>query len=466
MEATENNVKLKEIGFCREGNDLSNLTNKGVISNKNLADKSINHTILRHTKIHKTNFDQASITGSIFDGCHFIGCSMVQADFEYCEFNGGSFKGKKPIISSFNNSNFIGVRFDHITFKTCTLTGAYFENCFFDGVKIEFTTMENAHFKNCTFQDMNLRTLNMDFVVLENPVMRNTVLPVSQICYMFGALQYCLATDDEVYISRGNGNPLTTAEFSEISLPVLKQHFIATNEWFPLCNICLALGLVEEVIPYLKKGLIEVTSRYDYRMIKFYCKLIAYSKSFSSHTLHGFYNLICRLNQGKGQNMETRNFVRNIGEIKELLFLSSRPTLNISFITNLTSMDSEKLGIVLNKLFSISKLKCGVLDNTAEFVLTENSPILIQSRINGEQENLQQILIAFGVLTNLACEDHQLSVRGRFPDFIEGLYTFREELLKRDIQIIITEYYTSFSEQTVTDGYFYNTKNDKRILMG
>lgn len=466
MGAAEDKMKLDEIGFCREGSDLSKLANQGVISNKNLADKSINHTILRHTKIHKTNFDQASITGSIFDVCHFSDCSMDQADFEYCEFNGGTFKGKAPIISSFNNSNFIGVTFDNITFKTCTLTGTYFENCLFNGVKIQYTTMENAHFKNCTFQNMNLRTLNMDFVDLEKPVMRHTVLPVSQICYMFGALQYCLTTDDEVYVSHGKGAPLTAAEFFEISLPILKQHFIVTNEWFPLCNICLALGAVEEAIPYLKNGLTEVASRYDYRMIKFYCKLIAYSGSFSSHALHGFYNLICRLNQGNSQNRETRNFVRNIGEIKNLLFSNSRPTLNISFITNLTSIDSEKLGIVLNKLFSIAKLKCGVLDNTTEFVLTENSPILIQSRISGDLDNLHQILTAFAILTNLACEDYQLSVSALSSDFMEDLYVFKEELLRRNIQINITEYYTACSEQAAANGYFYNIKNDKKVLMG
>lgn len=466
MGADKHKTELRHIGFCREGNNISKLINNGVISNKDLSDKSMNHTILRHIKINRTNFDQASITGSIFDGCHFEDCSMDQSDFEYCEFTGGSFKSKKPIISSFNNSNFIGVTFNSIVFKTCTLTGTYFEDCLFDEVKIEYTTMENAHFKNCTFQNMDLRTLNMDFIELENPTMRHTVLPVSQIPYMFGALQYCLSTDDDVFISCGNGKSISSQDFAKISLPVLKTHFEELKEWFPLCNIYLALGQVEIAIPFLRQGLTEVVSRYDYRMIKFYCKLISYSKSFSTHTLHSFYRLICRLNQGNERNKETRNFVRNIGEIKELLFSSNKPTLNISFITNITSMEPEKIGLVLSKLFSIAKIKCGISENTVEFVLTENSPILIESQISGNQKNLQQILAVFTILANLISEEDQIPITQIPQDILHDIYIFREELLRNNIQIMITEYYTNWSGQNLTDRYFYNIQNDLKMLKG
>lgn len=458
MEHDEKRIDLKKIGFCREGSDLSKLANKGIIAKKDLSGKSINHTILRHTKIEHTNFDQASITGSIFEGCHFEHCSMDQTDFEYCEFTGGLFTGEKPIISSFNNSNFVGVTFDHSVFESSTLTGTYFEDCFFNGVTIKYTTMENANFKNCTFQDMNLRNLNMDYVELEKPVMRHVILPISQIAHMFGALQYCLETTDEVFVSQGVGQSISAQKFAVEILPVLKQHFIEAEEWFPLCNICLALGEIEEAIPYLKRGLTEVVSRHDYRMIKFYCRLISYSKSFSAHSLQGFYHLICRLNQGDNQVKELRNFVRNIGEIKELLFKNTRPTLHISFITNLTSVDTEKLGVLINKLFSIAKLKKSSAENDVEFLLTENSPIIIEAQICGETESLQQVLATFVVLSNL--NNNQELV------LMDHLYKIKEELRHLQIEIMITEYYTSWNGLNASDNYFYNIKNNASALIG
>lgn len=408
MNKKEIEIQLKKYGYDRKNKDYH--IENDTICKESYKDETLNHSILSNCKIRHVNFDNASATGSIFRTCKFLNCSIVQTDFEFCSFYDCYFKSTSKTIASFNNTNFIHTVFENMNFEFCTFTGALFENCVFKSVIIANSTLENAVFKNCIFQDVNLGDLNMDFVEIEQPVMNNVKLPFSQISYMFGCLQYILSTHDNISITSQDGNVISIEEYKEHAIPLLIEYwenskYKEAEFFFPLANVYIAKGDYNNAVINLRDGLKNAVIEHDFRLIKFYCKLISKSGLFNSSALYNFYNIIKRFGTTNGNISlpEMKNFIRNIGEIENSLFSScNNGKLFLRFKSNISTDNAEKLGIILGKIFSFSKMKHTIHPNTVEMSLTENSPLIISLQITGDAENLVNLLNAFFVIVKLS----------------------------------------------------------------
>ena len=457
--------KLKNYGYSRQDKPIIEHENR-TFCKKNFKEKLLNHSIMEHTPIKECNFDLAAITGSIYRHCTFIDNSFQETDFEFCEFMECKFWNKEPISCSYNNSNFINTDFYDIEFDSCTFTNAYFENCHFIGGRISFSTLENAIFKDCFFKDMDLRYLNMDYIELNDPHMENVVLPMAQIPFMYGGLQYLNNTKDSVKISKGKINSITPKEYFSNVIPLMEQHFAETKQYFPLANIHIALGRYDLALNALKEGLSISVENRDFRMLKYYCCLIAQSGCFKPGDLHMFYNNICRLSpQGKENLNEQRNFVRHIGEIKSILFSSNPlPNLNITFRTNIVSQNISELSKVLEALFTITKTNIGYGGNQIEMLVSENSPLIIELKINGTEKALIALLSAFIKLTN---EEQNalisLPTGGLDSSFTNKLYVLTDEYCTKikelSVSLCLLEYYLeNFTEYSFNNKtcYYYN----------
>lgn len=399
MGQDEKYIDLKPLGYRRINKRLADYSNKALI-NQDLSDALINHTILKSCTIVRTNFDKAAMTGSIFDNCKFLNCSMNVPDLEYCKFNECRFISSKQerLTASLNNSSFIASYFKNIAFYGCSFAESYFENCTFDNVEIEFTTLENSLFRNCTFKNMDLSNSNLQFVEFIQPSFINSKLPLFLLPYTIGGLQYCQETNDNLIIVSEKGDIIPREDFFTSIIPLLIQEYECTEDFFPLANIYITLQNYQKAIEILKKGLTVSVAVRDFRMIKFYCKLIVYAGVFNAHTLHDFYHLICRLiPQGNEKKSELHSYIKNIGEIKDILFSSSRrPILHVTFITNIFTNDVSKVAILIEKLFKIAKINNL---NQSELRLSENSPLLIDMSISGSEEDILPLLPALISLT-------------------------------------------------------------------
>lgn len=392
--------KLKHIGYDR-GNREYRIQNS-IPLKENFKDKTLNHSIISNCKV-KSEFDNASVTGSIFKKCEFEDCSINQTDFEFCSFSDSRFTASQRAIASFNNSNFINTAFENINFEFCTFTGALFENCVFKDVKIENSTFENAIFKNCSFTNVKLFNANTDFIELDDPKMENATLSLSQIPYMFGGLEYFFSTSDHVMAGSQNGGVVGTSEYKNRVIPLLVKFWEMNKSteaeyYFPLANVYLASKDYNRAVTNLRLGLKDAVIQHDFRMIKFYCKLISRSRLFDSSALYNFYNLIKRFGTSN-ENFslsDSRSFIRNIGEIESVLFASyKKGKLFLRLRTNLSMVDADKIGLILGKIFSFSKMRRAVSPNQVEMTLTENSPLIISLHIDGTAENVVMLLNSF-----------------------------------------------------------------------
>lgn len=286
--------------------------------------------------------------------------------------------------------------------------------------------------------------------------------------FMYGCLNYLLDTKDYVKISKGKNGTMSIQEYFEKVIPLMKNYFRESRQYFPLSNIYIALKEYESATQTLKMGLSVSIENRDFRMLKYYCYLIAKSGCFHPDMLHMFYNNICRLSpQGKGSMNELKNYTRHIGEIKSILFdQTSISSLNMTIQTDIQSKNISKLSHILESIFTISKTDLGYGANQVEMLITENSPLIIELRVNGDEYGLICLLNALIKLLNvgktipLPCIDEDNS--------IQCLYKISEKynkILKSfSINLTLIEYYLgNFRKDYFKDipHYYYNNSIGK-----
>ena len=198
----------------------------------------------------------------------------------------------------------------------------------------------------------------------------------------------------------------------------------------------------------LKNGLVESIESRDFRMLKYYCYLIAKSGCFKSDALHMFYNNICRLSpQGKGSLNEQRNYARHIGEIKSILFSqTSDPNLNITVRTDIHSNNISKLSQILEAFFAMSKMDVGYGTNKVGILITENSPLVLELRVQGNENSL--IILLTALVKMLGVDDSPIML---FPnidtesssinEFYEEALRYRSKLKELSVSLVLAEYY-------------------------
>lgn len=464
--------QLRKWGYCRDKSPIFKKGNK-ILINKDLNGAFLNHMLLEEGNIEGCNLSLAAVTGSIFKGCTFKNNIWEEPDFEFCEFSNCDFYNDTPIKCSYNNSNFLQTYFHQLQFSSCTFTNTLFEGCHFVEGTIEYSTLENSSFQDCHFVDIDLANLNMDFVELSNPHMRNVTLSLSQIPFMYGCLEYLLNTKDNVRISNKGNKTFSPKEYFKIVIPEMKKYFTETQQFFPLANIYLCLNEEDSAIQTLKNGISNAIEDKDFRMLKYYCYLIAKSKRFLPEVLHMFYNNICKLSpQGKGSLIEQRNYAKHIGEIKAILFQKTDlPNLNIAWRTNLFSDDIPKMSCLLKAVLSLAKKDIGYGKNQVSVLISENSPIVIELQIRGAEEGLIALLRAFAQLDASFCSSSYLLPETEYTiDFSRleaDAQQYKEQIVNHNIQLCLTEYYMSnFEEKYLVDKprYYYNSTSHIQLL--
>lgn len=400
--------RLLGLGYDRAEN-YGYQMDRSLVRDKNYTGKLLNHVIMDGVVIENCNFTEACSTGSIFRHCKFLNCDFDQADFEFSEFYNCEFKSRTPINCSFNRSSFIDTFFDRVAFRGCTFTDALFLRCRWNGGSIINSTLEGAKFSYCTFLNMDFRELNMDYIEIDKPKMGNVVLPLAQIPFMFGCLQYLRNTQDNVKISKNETGTISRERFWREIVALLCDHFYKTEQFFPLANIKLAIDNTSEGIDAIKKGLVASVSSGDFRMLKYYCKLMVFSNAFQPAALHDLYNnYICRLLPQNAEGIAIPNYARHMMEIKQVLFgTSNSPSFRIAMRTNILLSDHNKLGKLFESIFSLGKQGGAFRENQIEAVLQQNSPLIITIRVTGDEVHLVPLLSAFLSMTGVSGEEKQ-----------------------------------------------------------
>lgn len=417
----KNDKILEEYGYPPEP-----LLNDTVANGRNFSGnyqgESIKRLKLTNCNFNGANFNDAAVTGSSFYECSFQQCDMDQGDFEYCDFNQCDISSETPIAIAFDNSNFIGTVFHDLEFYSSTFSNAYFDETEFRNIKISNCTLEAATFHYCRFVGIDFTRINLDFVDFRTPYFKDSVLPMSQIVYTYGLLQYMMTTDDCVSIA-GKGMTVTPKEYINKVLPALLESYLHKDEeqkrkiYFPLINILLSLDKIEEANIYLEKALNLSAAIQDFRMMKHYCKLINFSEHYSTRQKKSIYQRICSHFQPNTMTpWQLKDYSRNIGDIKYILLIENNlPTLIFNILTDVYHSGIDSLGTIVADIFHISDKYTSTSKKDIRIELSRNSPIMISIHFTESMENIFHMLNELLLLTCYTVSENYLQKKEDSP---------------------------------------------------
>lgn len=441
--------------------------NKDIFKNASLTHSRFYNCTFQHT-----NFSRAAVTGSIFERCIFVNCNFDDADFEFCEFRSCEIKYKSIKGCSFNNSNFISSSLSKLRLFSCTFTGTFIEDTLLDTVDLSYSTLEGACFSKCNFQNLNWRNLNLEYVEFIEPKMSNVVLPLHQIPYIFGILQYLSNTKDSVEISNNNEN-IDIQEFFDFGIPFLISDYEEKELFFPLSNIYM-FGKDKDynkALDYMSREVAGLALVRDYRIIKFCCKLISMSQKFSKKQLNMIYKSIASTDISiKKDSAEMKSYSRNIGEIRSILFRKNDyPNLTIRIKTNIRIEHGLRLANLLHQFQSIAKP-----NNTDQlytsFTLSQNSPLIIDIKVEGSIGYFPSILRSFLILTGVSNNElinypiiKSIGCKLNNDSILDDnqLNMIHKELIRDGVIIALIEYYANYCDEILSnsDTHYYIEDN-------
>lgn len=430
--------------------------------NIDFTDSALNRSRFYSCSFYKISFYRAAVTGSVFEKCKFINCNLDFADFEFCDFSDCEIKIHKVEDCSFNNSNLTKCSIQNSNFEKCTFTNCFFDEVTLDKVNINFSTLESACFSKCMFKNIDWRNLNLEFVEFINPCMTNVILPSKQIPFMFGMLNYLDKTNDDVKISTNN-SLVSINDYFENEIPKLVDDFEKRKIKLPISNICF-FGRDKDYnkgLDFLMREVNECSAGKDYRGIKFCCKLLSMCE-IDERYLNKIYKYITSMGDSlEPQSTERKNFSRNIGEIRNMLYSKRKPKfLLIRLKSNIGIESSERFANLINIFQNLAKPSHTEMLNV-RFSLEYNSPLLIELKIEGDVSLFSLVLRSFMIIADIPVHDCQnypavsaLVSQSEIHAHEDALRYAEESLseLKNDgIKIVLLEYRVEGCEAELKD---------------
>lgn len=455
---------LRKYGYSKEPL-LNDTVANGRTFSGDYRGESIKHLKLTDCVFKNAKFNDAAVTGSSFYKCSFQQCDMDQGDFEYCDFYHCDISADIPIAIAFDNSNFIGTLIHDLEFYSSTFSNAFFDETTFKDIKISNCTLEAATFQRCSFEKIDFSQINLDFVDFRFPYFDSSILPMSQIVYTYGLLQYLMTTNDYVTLI-GKRKSITPKKYINDILPALLATYISeekkqkNNIYFPLINILLSLNKVDEANIYLNKAMNLSASIMDFRMMKHYCRLINLSDKYSINQKKGIYQSICSLfNPSNMGPWQLKDYTRNIGDIRYTLLMENNyPTLVLNILTNILYSGVKRIGSVVEDIFHISKKYTNTEKKDIRIELSRNSPIIISVRFTESINNVIGMLNELIMLTCYTVSNNCILQKNDSP-FIN--YVLPE---KTDDITLTKEFLLKYKQEqlslTLLDFYIENWKQD------
>jgi len=342
------------------------------------------------------NWDSLSGNGSKFTSCDFFTNRIYNAALQHSLFDNSVFYN-----CEFKGNNFAYSVFTWSVFKECPIEGCAFTGTNFNRVTFENISIAHSNFELCTFQNTNfvnvdLSNLALKYTFFRNVRMNNVTLPFMQIPYTFGGLQYIFATNDKINIATTNEKKpnISISEYKKL-LPELIAFFDGHDDYFPLANCYLANKQYRLAEQTNEKGILNSARTGDFRKLYFFCVQAAQEIKVSVQKR-------CELYKKINENLISLDLI-NRAEYQEFLYYfpmikqlmrdnpQNKPTLLLSFHTNIESDDYEKLGILMRVLDELAE-ETGVNLDSKHMEIRHNSPNIIDWLPIGDINELLNLL--------------------------------------------------------------------------
>ncbi len=344
----------------------------------------------------ESNWDSLTGNGSKFTSCDFFTNKIYNAALQHSLFDNSVFYN-----CEFEGDNFAYSVFTWCVFKKCPITGCAFTGTAFNYVTFENATIAHSNFELCNFQNTrfintDLSNLALKYTFFRNVSMNNVILPFMQIPYTFGGMQYIFSTNDRIKIATTNKKKpnISVSEYKKL-LPELITFFDGHDDFFPLANCFLANKQYELAKKTNEEGLLKSAMIGDFRKLYFFCIQATQELKISRKERCALYKKI-------NENIIDLNFI-NRAEYQEFLYYfpmikqlmvdnpQNKPTLLLSFHTNIDAHDYKKLGMLMRTLDELAE-ESGVNLDSKHMEIRHNSPNIIDWIPIGEITELLSLL--------------------------------------------------------------------------
>ena len=377
--------------------------------------------ILKHKQsVLKFQSSLSSASGAILDGDYTLG-RISHNYFSDCTFQNASLKsvaGAGSIFSyvdfyntDISHAGFHSSTIEHCKFKDCNMESSNMSKCYIadtDWIKCRMQSMNlsASHLRNCTIshcisnpgnlseccfdnvhiEGIRLTNLNLEFSHFKKITTKNVILPFSQMPYIFGGLFYLMTTKDSVRISShiNDENSISVEEYKQV-LRDMEIFYSYKQEYFPLANILLAFGQSKEALSAILLGITSCATLGDFRMCKYFCKLITEYGNCNSEQHKMLYDAL--MEKAPVNNLSEAQYYQYncyIPEIRSMLIENPRhyPHGILTIWTDIDDIESEKIPVLLECLDSFLHLDYCTLEQPS-ISIRHNSPVVAAINLCG-----------------------------------------------------------------------------------
>ena len=356
----------------------------GAILTGNYRSGRISHNYFNDCTFENASLERATGAGSIFTQVIFSNTTLARSNFQNSTFEQCTFDACELDGVNLSGSYFIDTEWKKCDSKAFNMSDSYFKNCRF--IQTKPGNLAEACLDNVHFEDLRLVNLNIEFADFKKINSKHTVFPFSQMPYVFNGLRYLTTTSDDVRISShiNESGSIMVGEYLD-TLKDMEIFYSYKEEYFPLANILLASQRYDEALSAVLQGIVFAALQSDFRMCKYYCKLLTDNGHFEAEDLIDLYRRL-------SESVELRSlteaqyyqYSKYMLEIRSLLVdnPNSFPRAMLVLKSTICKRESEKVMLMLSTIDDLLHLN-GLNLNRPSISFSHNSPVTFIAELCG-----------------------------------------------------------------------------------
>ena len=362
-------------------------------STRNLRETICQDSIFNGSKLRETGLASSLFINTTFLSCDYTDTNFQCSDFRECTFKDLTMINTRFSKSVFKNTTFTNCILEHIQFQDCVFIDCFFINC-----KWKSVCVENVVFRRSVFDNMTFSSMNFEFSTFDNVKITNSKLPFPTIPFIYNGISYLKKTTDNVRVTMAGSSEGMTKESYLAKLCELKQYYIATQNYFPLCNIFIANQQFQEALICIIQGIKINIRLHRYRMLVNFCKQLAYIDGVTAHIRQEIYiEMISTIDKENLEVIDKENLSLYLPIATDILLNNKDNGNTTSIIVLETDIESEDSSDSVAMLYSnIDTLLCGICEYSIQ--LRHNSPITAIVQILSDTEVIESFVLACQML--------------------------------------------------------------------
>ena len=326
-----------------------------IVSGESYRQFGMKQSKFSHVIYRSCRFENVALTGSQFRTVTFQSSDLVGSSFAYCDFYDSEFDGSgcEPYSAdNFSLSNFEQCRFMNLHLLSSGMLGSLFHRCAFRDVTFKSSTLEGTGFVACDMVGCDFGNVNVEFTRFFRTKTEHTYFPFYQFPYVIGAAEYLRQRENGIALRIGE-RIVPMAEYCE-QLERLTLYFLDKHEWFPACNLCIALNDLDQAKQHLMAGISVALDHRDFRMVRYFCQLALQHEILDEVTRR---RILCDMDSfllSKDiPDTQLNYYMTHIGSIRTLLYGGGSDTVALHFNISTNVSRSQVGGVAyVNELLS------------------------------------------------------------------------------------------------------------------